>query len=163
MTTGGDGSRSPAAERGRASSAGGSPHGAPIVAVGALVFDEHGRVLLVKRAQPPGAGLWSVPGGKLEGAETLAQAVAREVREETGLTVEVGALACVVERIGDDYHFVILDYLARVIGGTLAAASDVRAARFVSSDELAALPLTDGLVDVIVRARATHAAWSASR
>jgi ADP-ribose pyrophosphatase YjhB (NUDIX family) len=135
----------------------------PIVAVGALVFDEHGRVLLVERAQPPGAGLWSVPGGKLEGAETLAQAVTREVREETGLTVEVGALACVIERIGDDYHFVILDYLARVIGGTLAAASDVRAARFVSSDELAALPLTDGLVDVIIRARATHAAWSASR
>jgi 8-oxo-dGTP diphosphatase len=135
----------------------------PVVAVGALVFDEHGRVLLVERAQAPGAGLWSVPGGKLEGAETLAQAVAREVREETGLTVEVGALACVVERIGDDYHFVILDYLARVIGGTIAAASDVRAARFVSSDELAALPLTDGLVDVIVRARATYAAWSASR
>ncbi len=135
----------------------------PVVAVGAIIFDEHGRVLLVERGRPPGEGLWSVPGGKLEGAETLAQAVAREVREETGLLVEVGALACVVERMGDDYHFVILDYLARVIGGTLAAATDVRAARFVTPEELAALPLTDGLVDVLVRARATYATWSASR
>jgi len=135
----------------------------PVVGVGAIVFDAEGRVLLVERGRPPGVGLWSVPGGKLEGAETLAQAVAREVREETGLLVEIGALACVVERIGDDFHFVILDYLARVIGGTLAAASDVRAARFVTPDELPALPLTEGLVDVLTRARATHAAWSASR
>jgi ADP-ribose pyrophosphatase YjhB (NUDIX family) len=135
----------------------------PVVGVGAIVFDEHGRALLVERGRPPSKGQWSVPGGKLEGAETLAQAVAREVREETGLLVEVGALACVVERIGDDYHFVILDYVARVIGGTLAAASDARAARFVGEDELAALPLTDGLADVLVRARATHAAWFASR
>jgi 8-oxo-dGTP diphosphatase len=135
----------------------------PVIAVGAIVYDERGRVLLVERARPPGAGLWSVPGGKLEGAETLAQAVAREVREETGLIVEVGALACVVERIGDDHHYVILDYVARVIGGTLAAASDVRAARFADADELAALPLTDGLADVLARARATHAAWFASR
>ena len=135
----------------------------PVVAVGAIVFDEAGRVLLVERGRPPGVGLWSVPGGKLEGAETLAQAVAREVREETGLSVEVGPLACVVERIGDDYHFVILDYLARVIGGTLAAASDVRAARFADEDELAALPVTDGLLEVLARARATYAAWSASR
>lgn len=136
--------------------------GAPIVAVGAIVFDDRGRVLLVERARPPGAGLWTVPGGRVEGAETLAQAVAREVREETGLVVEVGALACVVERIGDDHHFVILDYVARVIGGALAAASDARAARFVGADELAALPLTEGLADVLARARGTHAAWFAS-
>lgn len=135
----------------------------PVVAVGAIVFDDQGRVLLVERGQPPGAGLWSVPGGKLEGAETLAQAVAREVREETGLLVEVGALACVVERIGDDYHYVILDYLARVIGGELGAATDARAARFVGPGELDTLPLTEGLVEVIARARATYAAWSASR
>lgn len=134
----------------------------PIVAVGAIVFDAEGRVLLVERGKPPGVGLWTVPGGRLEGAETLAQAVTREVREETGLIVEVGPLSCVLERMGDDFHFVILDYLARVIGGSLAAASDARAARFVTADELLTLPLTDGLVAVLERARATHAAWSTS-
>ena len=134
----------------------------PIVAVAAIVFDAEGRVLVIERGKPPGAGLWSVPGGRLEGAETLAQGVTREVREETGLLVEVGPLACVIERMGDDHHFVILDYLARVIGGTLAAASDARAARWVTEDELPSLALTDGLVDVLERARATHAAWSTS-
>jgi len=135
----------------------------PEVAVGAIVFDAQGRVLLVERGNPPGAGMWTVPGGRVELRETLAQAVAREVREETGLSVEVGTLACVVERMADDYHFVILDYVARVIGGTLAAGDDARAARFVDEAELAALPCTDGLLPVIERARATHAAWCASR
>lgn len=138
-----------------------APH--PVVAVAGIVLDERGRVLLVQRGKPPGEGLWSVPGGKLEATETLAQAVTREVREETGLLVEVGPLACVIERIGDDHHYVILDYLAHVIGGTLAAASDARDARWVSSDGLAALPLTEGLLDVLARARATYAAWSTSR
>src|SRR5262249_56096129 len=110
----------------------------------------------VERGKPPSAGLWSVPGGKLEARETLAQAVAREVREETGLVVEVGTLACVVERFGDDYHFVLLDYFARVTGGQLAPASDARAARFASFDELAALPLTEGLADLLVPPPATQ-------
>ena len=135
----------------------------PVAGVGAIVFDAEGRVLLVERGRPPGQGLWSIPGGRLEPRETLAQAVAREVREETGLIVEVGTLACVVERFGDDYHFVLLDYFARVTGGRLAAASDARAARFVTIDELAALPLTEGLADVLVRARATQPPWSTSR
>jgi 8-oxo-dGTP diphosphatase len=131
----------------------------PIVSVGAFVFDRDGRVLLVERARPPSAGMWTVPGGRLERGETLAQAVSREVREETGLVVEVGALACVVERMADDYHFVILDYLGRVIGGTLAAGSDARAARFVDDAELQTLPLTEGLVELIARAREGHAKW----
>lgn len=135
----------------------------PVVGVGAIVFDDAGRVLLVERGKPPSQGLWSVPGGKLEPRETLAQAVAREVSEETGLVVEVGTLACVVERFGDDHHFVLLDYFARVTGGQLAAASDARAARFVDPDELATLPLTEGLRDILVRARATQPPWSTSR
>lgn len=135
----------------------------PIVGVGAIVFDDAGRVLLIERGKPPSAGLWSVPGGKLEPRETLAQAVAREVREETGLVVEVGPLACVLERMADDYHFVLLDYFARVTGGRLAAGSDARAARFVDPDQLAALPLTEGLADVLARARATQPPWSTSR
>lgn len=135
----------------------------PIVGVGAIVFDDAGRVLLVERGKPPSLGLWSVPGGKLEPRETLAQAVAREVLEETGLIVEVGTLACVLERMADDYHFVLLDYYARVTGGQLAAASDARAARFVDQDQLQALPLTEGLADVLARARATQPPWSTSR
>jgi 8-oxo-dGTP diphosphatase len=155
----------------------------PVVAVGAIVFDAAGRTLLVQRGKPPSAGSWSVPGGKLEAHETLAQAVAREVREETGLVVEVGTLACVVERIYDrgergspaessarmddphperGFHFVILDYYARVIGGTLVAQSDAIAARFVDDAELAALPLTDGLADVLSAARAKQPPWSTS-
>jgi ADP-ribose pyrophosphatase YjhB (NUDIX family) len=130
----------------------------PTVAVGAFVLDRE-RVLLIRRGRPPGEGLWSVPGGRLEPGETLAQAVAREVREETGLVVEVGPLACVVERMGDGYHFVILDYLARVIGGELAAATDAAAARFVDDAELATLPTTEGLVDALTRARAIRRPW----
>jgi 8-oxo-dGTP diphosphatase len=130
---------------------------APTVAVGAFVFDERGRVLLIERGTPPGLGQWTVPGGRVELNEPLHAAVAREVREETGLVVEVGALALVIERITPPYHYVILDYLARAIGGTLAAGSDARAARFVSDAELAALPLTEGLGDALARARVVAA------
>ena len=136
---------------------------APIVAVAAIVYDPQGRVLLVERGRPPGEGLWTVPGGRLEATETLAQGVAREVREETGMIVEVGALACVVERIGDDHHFVILDYVARAIGGELAASSDARAAKWVDEGELQHLPLTEGLQDVLSRARNSHATWFSPR
>jgi ADP-ribose pyrophosphatase YjhB (NUDIX family) len=129
------------------------------VAVGAFVFDRDGRILLIERGAPPAVGQWSVPGGKLEMNETLAQAVTREVREETGLVVEVGALACVVERMSEGYHHVILDYLARVIGGELAAASDVRDARWVTSDDLPAMTLTDGLLTLLERGRAAHRTW----
>ena len=148
----------------------------PQVAVGAFVFDERGRVLLIERGRPPGEGLWTVPGGKLEPGETLVQAVAREVREETGLTAEIGPLVCVVERIAEGYHYVILDYLARVVGGARAAApetagggprpapgDDVRDARYCDDADVARLPLTDGLLPVLERARAMHATWSTSR
>lgn len=130
----------------------------PVVGVGAFILDGP-RVLVVKRGRPPGEGLWSVPGGRLEAGETLAQAVAREVREETGLTVEVGPFVCVIERFGEDFHFVILDYLARVVGGTLAAATDAADARWVTDQELAALPTTEGLGDVLARARAIRRPW----
>ena len=133
----------------------------PTVAVGAIVFDDDGRVLLVQRGRPPAEGLWSVPGGRVERGERLVNAVAREVLEETGLVVEVGPLAEVVERIGDGYHYVILDYVARAIGGTLTAGDDAKDARFV--DDLGAYACTEGLADVVARARATHAAWCASR
>lgn len=134
-----------------------APH--PVVAVAAVVFDAAGRVLLIERGRPPGVGQWTVPGGKLHHGETLAAAVAREVREETGVEVEVGPLVEVVERVvaaGDGaYHYVILDYLATPISPAAPRpGDDARAARFVDAAELARLPLTAGLVPVIDRARA---------
>ena len=132
----------------------------PAVAVAAIIFDDAGRVLVIRRGKPPGEGRWTVPGGHLERGETIAAGVAREVAEETGLVVEVGPLVEVVERIGDDYHFVIHDHLARVIGGELRAATDASDARFVTADDLAQLHVTDGLVPVIDRARAKNASWS---
>ncbi len=132
-----------------------APH--PILAVAAIVFDAAGRVLVVERGRPPGAGLWSVPGGRLELGEPIAAAVAREVREETGLVVTCGPLVEVVERVapadGGTWHHVIHDHLAFLVGGELAAGADVRAARFVTDAELAALPTTAGLAEVIARAR----------
>ncbi len=135
----------------------------PAIAVAAFVFDDAGRVLLVERGSPPGAGLWTVPGGKLEPGERLAAAVIREVREETGLVVEVGPLVEVVEVIAPPYHYVIHDYLARAVRGVLAPGSDARAVRFADDAALASLALTDGLLPVLARARATQPPWSTSR
>jgi mutator protein MutT len=124
----------------------------PRIAVAAIVFDGD-RVLLVERGAPPGVGLWTVPGGKVEPGERLADAVVREVREETGLDVRCGAIVEVVERIGDDYHYVIVDYVAYGRGEPIAA-GDARDARWVALDEIDRLPLTDGLRPVVDRARA---------
>ena len=131
-----------------------------MVAVAGIVFDEAGRVLLVERGRPPGVGLWTVPGGRLELGEAIADAVAREVREETGLVVTCGPLVEIVERVtvteAGTYHYVILDHRATLVGGaaTPVAGDDVTAARWVAADELASLPLTDGLIPVLERARA---------
>lgn len=140
------------------------PAAHPVVAVAAIVFDAAGRVLLIERGRPPGVGQWTVPGGKVHHGEALAAAVAREVREETGLEVTVGALAEVVERVvpsdGGAYHYVILDYLAVVVDPTATPVpgDDARAAAFVDAAGLLALPLTAGLLPVIDRARSLAAA-----
>jgi 8-oxo-dGTP diphosphatase len=124
-------------------------------AVSAVIFDHDGRVLLVERGEPPGQGLWTVPGGKVEPGELLEAAVRREVREETGLVVAVGPLVTVVERfdLTAGYHYVILDYLATVQGGQLAAGSDARQVGFCDEAELDRRPLTAGLRPVIEEAR----------
>ncbi|MEZ4401760.1 MAG: NUDIX domain-containing protein [Kofleriaceae bacterium] len=134
-----------------------APH--PVVAVAGVVFDDAGRVLLIERGRPPGVGLWTVPGGRVEHGEALAAAVAREVAEETGVAVDVGPLVEVVERVipaaTGAYHYVILDYLATPLAPTAPRpGDDARAARFVAEAELDGLPLTDGLRPVLDRARA---------
>lgn len=112
---------------------------APLVGVGAVVVDA-GRVLLVQRGREPLKGHWSLPGGLIEVGESLHAAVVREVEEETGLLVEPVELIELLDRIHRDgdrvrYHYVIADYLCRVKGGALKAASDAAAVRWVQRAE----------------------------
>ena len=111
----------------------------PLIGVGAVVVDA-GRVLLIRRAGEPLKGHWSLPGGLLELGESLSEGVQREVREETGLAVEPLELIELIDRIHREgervrYHYVIADYLCRVTGGALQAASDADAARWVERAE----------------------------
>jgi len=134
----------------------------PIVSVGAVVIDAQ-RVLLVKRGQEPLKGRWSLPGGVVEAGEELHVAVVREVREETGLTVQVGDVVEVLDRITRDadgrieFHYVIIDYLCEVAGGSLACASDADDAQWVDRAELAGYDLTTKVAEVIARAFALSA------
>jgi len=121
-----------------------------IPCVGAVIKDAEGRLLLIKRGHAPGAGLWSLPGGRIEPGETDVEALVREMREETGLLVDVGALIGAVKRsAGDGSVFDIRDYAATVIGGTLQAGDDAAEARWVATAELGALPITDGLLEIL--------------
>ena len=118
--------------------------------VGGLIYDGRGRLLLVRRANEPGRGLWSVPGGRVEPGEDDAAALVREMREETGLEVTPGPLVGRVRR----GRYAIADYRCTVAGGTLTAGDDALDARFVDRAALAALPLVDELL-------VTLAAWDA--
>lgn len=124
-----------------------------IPSAGAVVIDETGRVLLVRRGREPSKGLWSVPGGKVEPGETPAQAAAREVTEETGYTVAVGDwLWTFTVDAGPGAVFRIHDFAATVTGGSLRAADDAEQVAWFTPDELVDLPVTDGLLDHLERA-----------
>jgi 8-oxo-dGTP diphosphatase len=122
----------------------------PELAVGAIVVVD-GALLLVRRAQPPAAGRWSVPGGRVEHGEMLTDALIREVREETGLEVVPGELAGWVERVGEGHHFVILDFFAQVVSATseLLPGDDADRAEWVPLAELQNRTLVDGLAEFL--------------
>jgi ADP-ribose pyrophosphatase YjhB (NUDIX family) len=118
--------------------------------VGAVTRDDLGRLLLIKRGHEPGRGLWSLPGGRVEPGESDAQALIRELREETGLSVEPGELIGNVRLPGAmRAAFDVYDYLATVTGGTLQAGDDAADVRWASAADLTRLELTEGLLDTL--------------
>jgi 8-oxo-dGTP diphosphatase len=123
-----------------------------------LIFDQDRRLLIVERGREPLKGFWSLPGGVVQTGETLAEGVAREVLEETGLVVEPVEIVEIFERIMRDdqgraeYHYVLADYICRVTGGLLAAADDVSDVRWVSKQDLYGIRLTEGTLPVIEKA-----------
>lgn len=128
----------------------------PILAVGAVVVKD-GKVLLARRGEEPGRGLWTLPGGAVHPGEELKAAVARELREECGIEVAVEEIAEVVERMIPDadgrmrYHYVILDYRATWLRGDPAPSEEVEEARWVDVADLPRYRMTRGTEGLIRR------------
>lgn len=136
----------------------------PFVGVGAVIVKDDRdarRVLLIRRGTPPLLGEWSLPGGALECGETLREAVVREAAEETGLVVETVDMLGVYERVIRDegrvrYHYVLIDFLCRQVGGELKAGSDASDVRWFTRDELPALNLAHDTNEVLLKGLARY-------
>lgn len=128
----------------------------PLVGVGAVIVAD-GRALLIRRGRAPLSGAWSLPGGVLECGETLRDAAIREAREETGLVVEVREMLGVYERVirSEDgrvrYHYVLIDFLCRPVGGELQAGSDAAEASWFRREELPGLKLAYDANNVVLK------------
>jgi len=126
----------------------------PYLAVSAAIID-NGEVLIVRRARPPVQGIYTLPGGVVESGETVTEAVIREVREETALTIEPATLAGYREMITreaggrTERHFVILCFAARLISGKAIPNDEIEEIRWCRPDELDELDTTDGLADIV--------------
>ena len=126
----------------------------PLLGVGALIFDR-GSILMAQRGKAPLMGQWSLPGGLVETGESLENAVRREVLEETGLEVKPLGVLEIFERIirsaegGAEYHYVLLDYICSVTGGTLCAGDDASNVQWVERRALKDLDITEGTLAVI--------------
>ena len=129
----------------------------PLVGVGAILL-RRDRILMAQRGKEPLKGWWSLPGGALEIGESLHDAVCREVREETGLEIEPLGVLEIFERIMRDdtgapeYHYVLIDYVCRVTGGTLFPGDDVCAVEWVRRRDLSGFQITEGTQAVIEKA-----------
>jgi len=128
----------------------------PILGAAAVVIHD-GRVVLIRRGHAPDAGQWSIPGGAVELGESVEEALRREVDEETGLEIAVGRFLELFELVDRDadgvrFHFVVLDYAATVIGGTLRAGDDAADVALVSLDDLDRYDLADSIRRVIAKA-----------
>ena len=124
--------------------------GPRIRCVGAIITDDTGRLLLIQRGHEPEEGRWSLPGGRVRPGESDPEAVAREVREETGLHVEPGRLVGAVERPAPGGAvFDIYDYAASVSGGQLVAGDDAADARWIDPGDIGQLALTSGLAETL--------------
>lgn len=128
----------------------------PRVAVGALVMHE-GRVLVVERGNAPAKGIWALPGGSVELGETLAEAVEREVLEETGLVVRADGIVHTFDAVVRDddqrvrFHYVIVDLACEYLRGEVVAGGDALAARFVTREEFATLRSSRATIDLLRR------------
>ncbi len=119
------------------------------VAVGGVAIVDDA-ILLIKRGTEPSIGLWSVPGGRVETGETLAEAIVREMAEETGLTAVAGPLIALVERISSDRHLLIANHHLDIIGPTTpTAGDDAASAAWVPLTQLGAIDLVPGLLDYL--------------
>ena len=119
----------------------------PLVGVGAFIV-KNNKVLLVKRANEPNKGKWSIPGGVVKLGESLIDALKREIFEETGLEIEALDVECVSEEIvrdntGIKFHYVIIDFFAKVVGGEIRVGSDAEDAKWISFDELDEVEIVD--------------------
>ncbi len=147
----------------------------PVIGVGGVIIDS-GRTVLIRRGTEPLLGEWSIPGGTIEIGETLEEAVRRELREETGLEVRVLELIELFDRIYPDnhaaaatdekkprFHFVIADYLCKLVAGEPRAGSDVTDLAFAREEELARFHLTEKATSVLKKAFAMSRARTAIR
>lgn len=127
-----------------------TPAPLPVVAVGGVAVVE-GALLLVRRGTSPHKGRWTIPGGRVEAGEPLANAVERELMEETGVTVRCGPFLGFAERIAAGFHYVILDFVCEVPGGAVAphAGGDALDAAWVPLDRVSGLELVDGVDDFL--------------
>ena len=129
----------------------------PKVGVGCIVFDERGRILLIKRLYPPGRGRWSIPGGHVEKGEDVLEAAKRELYEETGIDADpvgvmnVDTLIVYDEKRNIKYHYVLIDILFTNPRGELKAGDDATEAGFFDLDEALKMNLTDSVRGLLMK------------